>query len=243
MTTNINQSNANYAGNQINNQYINLNVNGSDVNIEELLELLQSKRSRCNKIEVKNLSINILESREKYKLDTVRNNDYLFSTFFSVKFEGEFGSSPNVYLIYSKNDSPISLDDREYIEIISLENKGSTERCYTYSLSREYSYRSKCDVVLKEYIIIVQSRDEPQNIGFVVVLMADKRIVRSRRSPATSFITELPLEFSSNPEVCYKGSWPTSVELFQICSYSGNLLMLRKENINAILELEDYIQK
>ncbi|HJF19048.1 hypothetical protein [Limosilactobacillus reuteri] len=48
---------------------------------------------------------------------------YYYSTITDIEFSGNFGANPIVLMVYSKNDSPIRLDDGKTLEVETLRKK------------------------------------------------------------------------------------------------------------------------
>ncbi|MFZ7333978.1 hypothetical protein [Streptococcus pluranimalium] len=257
MDNQFNQGNINYSGQQTNvqnhievNNEINLGSLSLDgTSFEEIvIKFLQCTQNTKSK--VKNLKIMIPTFRNNFSMTVCRDYSYSYTTFFKIKFEGNFGANPEVWLIYSKNDNPIKFDDRETVETVSLKQKDVSGNLYEYSMPKEYLYFSNNEVVLKEYVLVIFSLDNPSEIGFVVTLIADKQAAKvggvgpglvTRLEGASEFPT--PFNPAMRQRVYYQGSWPRFINLASTYTYEGHKLNINEKNIDAILAIQEKLIK
>ncbi|WP_155964228.1 hypothetical protein [Streptococcus ruminantium] len=216
----------------------------ADFSIEELLKLVFQKGDK--RVEIKNIEVSLKPIRTEGTISSQYNYRYSYSTFFEIKFDGKFGENPEVLLVYSKDDTPINFDERESIEVVSLKKNTFLGNTYTYFMPKEYIYYSNNSQVLKEYVFIIFSKQDPSRIGFVVALVADKRVAQVGSygeglggAISTSFN---PLDLlTSIPNVKYKGSWPKKLSLSSTYLQNGQQIKLKESNIEAIIDLENRI--
>lgn len=119
--------------------------------------VLQSKKVYVGSLEKSGISFETTNSLKKY----------IYDTCIKIKFKGRYGKDPRVYLIWSKNDEKISLDDRESVRIAKLTKNYARE--YTYTIQKSDTYESNSKKILKPYIIVILG-NQKISIGYIAVL-------------------------------------------------------------------------
>lgn len=102
-------------------------------------------------------------------------NYYLFNSF---AFEGNFGSNPTAYLIYSKDDGPIQIHTSEQglqpdnLLVLKFENPQIIGNKYLYKIQKEYCYYSNQSVYdIRPFILVILGEN---SMGFVTLTVINK---------------------------------------------------------------------
>lgn len=101
--------------------------NGVNLFFSNTKKLLKKKVINKNKtLIIENFNTSFKKAQFTLKLCApVSTNvpQYYYSTITDIEFSGNFGANPIVLMVYSKNDSPIRLDDGKTLEVETLRKK------------------------------------------------------------------------------------------------------------------------
>ncbi|WP_153551604.1 hypothetical protein [Ligilactobacillus murinus] len=164
-----------------------MGILGEFVDAAKFIALLRSIKNN-NKLkrvvlQSKKVYVGSLEKSEICFRATNSLKRYIYDTCIKIKFKGRYGENPTVYLIWSKNDEKISLDDRESVRIAKLTRNYAHE--YTYTIQKSDTYESNSKKILKPYIIVI-SGNQKISIGYIAVI--DTAVAKKRH-----FLEELKL--------------------------------------------------
>ncbi|MBX9013298.1 hypothetical protein HCG60_09700 [Ligilactobacillus murinus] len=148
-----------------------MGILGEFVDAAKFIALLRSIKNN-NKLkrvvlQSKKVYVGSLEKSEICFRATNSLKRYIYDTCIKIKFKGRYGENPTVYLIWSKNDEKISLDDRESVRIAKLTRNYAHE--YTYTIQKSDTYESNSKKILKPYIIVI-SGNQKISIGYIAVI-------------------------------------------------------------------------
>ncbi|MBW3349184.1 hypothetical protein [Limosilactobacillus reuteri] len=102
----------------------------------------------------------------------VGTREYQYATITNISFGGNFGSKPKVLMVYSKDDSPIRLDDSKKLQVSVLTKNRIIYNKYYYKTNNENHYSSKKPEVLKPYIFICFDKNM-KKYGMNILLVLD----------------------------------------------------------------------
>lgn len=148
-----------------------MGILGEFVDAAKFIALLRSIKNN-NKLkrvvlQSKKVYVGPLEKSEICFRATNSLKRYIYDTCIKIKFKGRYGENPTVYLIWSKNDEKISLDDRESVRIAKLTRNYAHE--YTYTIQKSDTYESNSKKILKPYIVVI-SGNQKISIGYIAVI-------------------------------------------------------------------------
>ncbi|OZV23333.1 hypothetical protein [Streptococcus sobrinus] len=209
--------------------------------IPEIFELIKSNDLKSSEppqpsqVNIENLRF---PSSEFTSIKTILNPFYKhrYYLFNSIEFEGNFGSNPIVYLIYSEKDEPISFDPRKNLTnnlSITKLNKGYIQgNKYRYHISEQTTYFSngQSDYDIRPIIIVIFGE---KSICFITIIVINKSVDRNNTVPRLSFRPRL--------KVC---QWPkksdllTPIDVPQI----GKSFQLKLEDVKGVIELRDFFE-
>ena len=179
-----------------------------------------------------------MTSTSKYK--------YGFYVFQSVSFQGRFGSDPDVFLIYSEDDSKISFDPEKQalygdsLSVNKLEKVGLSKDKYEYRLSKQMCYYSdnNSEYDIRPFIIVIMSQE---SIGLATLTVINKAF--SERISRFAVASRLPFS-GQKPFIpqARKLIWPDGKDLLKKMRepQTGRVFYLEKEDIDAVIELKRY---
>ncbi|TWT12156.1 hypothetical protein [Streptococcus sp. sy004] len=175
--------------------------------------------------------------------NSYRNNYHLFP---SIEFEGDFGYDPTLYLIYSKDDTPLrfssseSLIQSDNIQILKLNKELNVDSKYIYRISEQISYFSnkKSEYDIRPFIIVVLG-EEAMGIATLIVInksfkIPDSNIIRIPYMGTNYFIPQVR-----------KFNWPKKKDLLRSVRepQTGKVFLLEKEIVDDILAIISYFKE
>ena len=167
-----------------------------------------------------------------------------FHIFNAVEFEGDFGETPNVYLIFSEFDSKIQKNnliheiDESRIRVQRLNKIYRKDGKYKYELEEQNCYFSKKrdTYQLKPFILVVANGDV---IGFTALYYLNKTISTSDNSFNLPYMGKNPF-FA---QLLDDRSWPSKYELEKVVKFQERRFALDSEEVNSILILKNEVLK
>lgn len=226
--------------------------------IKDIYDILKDikrgiKRGINDKIIISKSKISNLQfvPPESSTLEMVASSEYKYSfyVFHSISFEGDFGNNPDVFLIYSENDSEIKFDRKEQalmgdkLSVNKLNKIKIINDKYEYKLKEQMSYYSNEDSEYdtRPFIILVIGEE---SIGLATIILINKAFVK-RVSPDCVSGT-LPFT-GRNPFTPFgKGlTWPNENELNLPITVKqlNKTFWLDDKYVNSIVALKDSIIK
>lgn len=221
------------------------NVTGStSFGLGEIFKKIQNwnilKKSQINNLQfVPPMSSSIeMTSTSEYK--------YGFHVFQSLSFHGQFGLDPDVFLIYSKDDSKISFDSQnqalygESLSVNKLEKVGFSKDKYEYRLSKQMCYYSDNDSEydVRPFIIVIIGE---KSMGLATITVINKSF--SKRISNNVVVSRLPFS-GQTPFIpqARKLIWPNGKDLMKKLHepQTGRVFILDKEDVDVVLELKRY---
>lgn len=150
--------------------------NGVNLFFSNTKKLLKKKVINKNKtLIIENFNTSFKKAHFTLKLCApVSTNvpQYYYSTITDIEFSGNFGANPIVLMVYSKNDSPIRLDDGKTLEVETLRKKKRIYNKYLYETSNENHFSSEKPKLLKPFVFICFNRNMTE-YGMNVLLVLD----------------------------------------------------------------------
>lgn len=188
---------------------------------------------------------------ESSTLEMVASSAYKYSfyVFHSISFEGDFGNNPDVFLVYSEDDSEIKFDRTEQalmgdkISVNKLNKIKIINNKYQYKLKEQMSYYSNEDSEYdtRPFIILVIGE---KSIGLATIILINKAFAKRVSSDCVSGT----IPFSGiNPFLPFarKISWPMPYDLKKPLTIEklNKTFHLKDEYVNSIEELKKSIIK
>ena len=207
--------------------------------IKDIYDILKDIKSGINdKIIISKSKISNLQfvSPESSTLKVVASSEYKnsFYVFHSLSFEGDFGNNPDVFLVYSEDDSEVKFDRKEQaltgdkLTVKQLNKIKIINNKYQYKLKEQMSYYSNKDSEYdtRPFIILVIGE---KSIGLATIILINKAFAKRISSDCVS----VTIPFSGeNPFIPFarKISWPMVHDLKK---------PLKVEQLNETFWLED----
>lgn len=221
------------------------NVTGStSFGLGELIKKIQNW-SILKKSQIINLQF-VPPTSSSIEMTSSSKYRYGFYVFQSLSFQGQFGADPDVFLIYSEDDSKISFDSQsqalygEGLSVNRLEKVGLSKDKYEYRLSKQMCYYSDNDSEydVRPFIIVIIGEE---SIGLATITVINKSF--SKR--ISNGIVESRFPFSGqNPFIpqARKLVWPNGKDLLKKLHepQTGRVFYLDNEDIEIVLELKRY---
>lgn len=227
---------------------IGMSLSGPTIGISpdfgELINAI-NKRRYIRKSRIENIHFPLVgQSTMSWKL----RGDYKhgFYAFSSIAFEGEFGSNPDVFMIFSKNDSLIEFNSKEHslndddLTVVKLKQNIFKNNKYKYGIEKELNYysNSKSEYDVRPFIIVVFGE---VSLGFATVTLINKS---SSAANSNGFIEGIMPGTGVNPfqPQARKLVWPTGKDLLRTLKepQTGRSFRLDKEQVDNILNLKRY---
>ena len=217
---------------------------GISPDFRELINVI-NKRRYIRKSKIENIhfpsvgrSTITWEPRGAYK--------HSFYAFSSIAFEGKFGSNPDVFMIFSKNDNLIEFNSKEHalndddLTVVKLNKNIFKNNKYEYGIEKELNYysnsESKYDI--RPFVIVVFGED---SLGFATITLINKS---SSTANSNGFIGGIIPGTGLNPfqPQARKLVWPTGKDLLRPLKepQTGRSFRLDKEQVDNILNLKKY---
>mgnify|MGYP000903090804 FL=1 len=217
---------------------------GISPDFRELIDVI-NKRRYIRKSKIENIhfpsvgrSTITWEPRGDYK--------HSFYAFSSIAFEGKFGSNPDVFMIFSKNDNLIEFNSKEHalndddLTVVKLNKNIFKNNKYEYGIEKELNYysnsESKYDI--RPFVIVVFGED---SLGFATSTLINKS---SSTANSNGFIGGIIPGTGLNPfqPQARKLVWPTGKDLLRPLKepQTGRSFRLDKEQVDNILNLKKY---
>lgn len=184
-------------------------------------------------------------------LELFHSTNYLkgFHILLSFAFEGDFGSNPSAFLLYSNNDEPINVNNLKLDEqglqnnnlsIIKLENSDISKGRYVYQINKQDCYFSNSgfDYDMRPFVFIILGEE---SMGFATFTVINRHISETTSQGAIKSI----LPFSGTnlfvPEAC-KLVWPAKSQLqkYLHSSYTKSYHYLKKSEVDGVISIRDY---
>lgn len=172
-----------------------------------------------------------------------------FYVFHSISFEGDFGNSPDVFLIYSEDDSEIKFDRKEKalmgdkISVNKLNRFKIVNNKYQYNLKEQLSYYSNKDSEydIRPFIILVLGN---KSIGLATIILVNKAFAKKVSSSCISGTIPFFGGESFVP-LARKISWPLVHDLKKPLTVESlrETFWLEDKYIDSIEKLKKYIIK
>lgn len=226
---------------------IGMSLSGPTIGISpDFRELINdiSKRRYIRKSRIENIHFPYVDrSTMTWKL----RGDYKhsFYAFSSIVFEGKFGSNPDVFMIFSKNDNLIEFNSKEHalnddLTVVKLNKNIFKNNKYEYGIEKELNYysNSESEYDICPFIIVVFGED---SLGFATITLINKS---SSTTNSNGFIGGIMPGTGVNPfqPQARKLVWPTGKDLLRTLKepQTGRSFRLDKEQVDNILNLKKY---
>lgn len=170
-----------------------------------------------------------------------------FYVFHSISFEGTFGDNPDVFLIYSEDDSEIKFDRNEQalmgdkLSVNKLNKIKIINNKYQYKLKEQMSYYSNKDSEydIRPFTILVIG---DKGIGLATIVLVNKAF--SKRVSSNCVSGTIPFT-GKNPFIPFgrKIPWPKKQDLMKPLKIESlqKTFWLEEKYINNIVELKTCI--
>ena len=222
--------------------------------LEDIYNVIKNKINKINdRIIISKSNISKLQfvPPESSTLEMVASSEYKYSfyVFHSISFEGDFGNNPDVFLVYSEDDSEIKFDRTEQalmgdkLSVNKLNKIKIINNKYQYKLKEQMSYYSNEDSEYdtRPFIILVIGE---KSIGLATIILINKAFAKRVSSDCVSGT----IPFSGiNPFLPFarKISWPMPYDLKKPLTVEklNKTFHLKDEYVNSIEELKKSIIK
>lgn len=175
-----------------------------------------------------------------FTINYIGDYKYNYHLMPSISFEGRFGHSPTVYMIYSENDESISLRTQEQglqpenLAIRRLIQSESGSGYYSYSVSKEICYYSnKSEFDVRPFVFVILGGE---TFGFLTLTAINK-------SFKSGLSMNVPYTGNSYfvPQV-RKLVWPKEKDLLKQLKepQTGRAFYLEKEQVDDVMSIKKY---
>lgn len=227
---------------------LGLSISGPTIGVspdfKELIKAIQSKKY-IKKSRIENIYFPPIAPKS-LTVEIRGNYQHGFYAFSSVAFEGQFGENPEVFMLYSMDDSPIEFDSKEHalndnnLSIRKLEKQIFKNNKYEYGISKELNYysNSESEYDIRPFIIVVFG---DISLGFATITLINKST--SSRVLSGGIIGRVPgLGNNSFQPQARKLVWPTGKDLLRTLKepQTGQVFSLSKKQVDNILALKEY---
>lgn len=219
------------------------NITGS-FSVSDLLKKIRDwnvvRKSRIENLEF------ISPVSSSLEIAAITKYKHSFYVFHSLSFHGNFGDDPDVFLIYSENDSKISFDSNnqalygDSLSVNKLKKVGLSNGKYEYKLSKQMCYYSdkESEYDIRPFIIVIIGKN---NLGLATITLINKSF--SKRVNQGEGRMQLPIGGKNIfvPQA-RKLVWPSGNELYKKLRepQTGRVFYLDKEDVNVVLDLKHY---
>ena len=197
-------------------------------------------KSYIKKSRIKNLEfVPPLSSSMTFTAKT--NYTYNYYLFQSFEFEGDFGSDPTVFLIYSENDNRIEVSTSQQgltpqnLRVLKFESAERDGEKYKYNISKELCYYSNKGngYDIRPFILVILNNDV---MGFATITLINK----SFKNGST-----VSLPFSGYKPFIAQGRkliWPNKNDLIKKLHepQTGKVFYLDKDVVENVIEIKEY---
>ena len=191
--------------------------------------------------------INVINKRRYIRKSRIENIHFplVGQSTMSWKLRGEFGSNPDVFMIFSKNDSLIEFNSKEHslnddLTVVKLKQNIFKNNKYKYGIEKELNYysNSESEYDIRPFIIVVFGE---VSLGFATVTLINKS---SSTANSNGFIEGIMPGTGVNPfqPQARKLVWPIGKDLLRTLKepQTGRSFKLDKEQVDNILNLKRY---
>ena len=212
-----------------------------------IVELLKAahKKTYIRKSEIKNLHFPIV-GRSTMSLKLRGNYKHSFYAFSSIEFEGDFGSDPEVFMLFSTNDEPIKFNSNKHaindenLKVVKLKRQFFQNNKYKYGIEKELHYYSnnETEYDIRPFIIVVFGDD---SLGFATVTLINKSTGITKSNGVIEGIIPGTGTNYFQPQA-RKLVWPNGKDLLRRLRepQTGRSFRLDKEQVDNILSLKRY---
>ena len=227
---------------------IGMSLSGPTIGISpdfrELINVI-NKRRYIRKSRIENIHFSLV-GQSTMSLELRGDYKHGFYAFSSIAFEGEFGSNPDVFMLFSKNDNLIEFNSKEHslndddLTVVKLKKNIFKDSKYEYGIEKELNYysNSESEYDIRPFIIVVFGED---SLGFATITLINKS---SSTANSNGFIGGIMPGTGVNPfqPQARKLVWPTGKDLLRTLKepQTGRSFRLDKEQVDNILNLKKY---